>query len=730
MDTAWQLGRRVVDFFTLPATHLVQLLLVCGLWEERLQTGWVTLFERHPNVEVIGHDTTGAICEALHNLRFFFSRVVRGGRLELLYFTSFAGSGKSRFCGQLATFVQLVQQGDGGAADALDAWTPSTLASPMAVQGMLSSWVKQLRIVGVNFNSTTWNLNPTDRELLKHGMFVPLYLRILFFLTGDLQNSRTMVSSWALFLERSRLLLEKRYIIELTLVQKVQSVLSSLVGEGPGRRPLIIIVDELQKVSDFFSYTSIDLGDLYRSELCTLAEKVHGHTVFSSVNVQLMIKETSSSRRPVVELLRLPRVPASRIFEEVLRVNGERGVYLNYGGSLASSTFAPSPVAADAVLAESGVAALSCLVGDDVRLATFLAVDLMSQSIGSGTIWDYADGASNRTSSAVGNLWDQPYGPEVLAHVILGHEVAAERDVLDANGRSKGATWDQVRLRGHVLAVGGKAFTPRLPLLALWGLVSNNVKEQVPLFRGIRMLLSWTPLMVSWCGWEVFFLASVMVLANARALVAGAGDLCSLSDIYSSSTHVGSGSIVVDQIIDPANPRFNLCTSTIDSLWARFVDDDGSLVNRVWKLNTNAAAIDAVIFYRTGDGALAMVCIQNKFSARDASTLLGWRESSTLVAAMQQVVSNAAERATAADATARKTWSLMSPRVAFILAARRKRRDSPAASRQQQLHQHMDSAIVLCWEDMEQYVGSFLSGLVEHADTLFGAELATDADVQ
>ena len=61
----------------------------------------------------------------------------------------------------------------------------------------------------------------------------------------------------------------------------------------------------------------------------------------------------------------------------------------------------------------------------------------------------------------------------------------------------------------------------------------------------------------------------------------------------------------------------------------QFVDDDRSLVNRVWKLDTNAAAIDAAIFYRTGDGALAMVCMQNKFSARDASTLLGWRERST-----------------------------------------------------------------------------------------------------
>jgi len=49
----------------------------------------------------------------------------------------------------------------------------------------------------------------------------------------------------------------------------------------------------------------------------------------------------------------------------------------------------------------------------------------MSQSIGSGTILDHVDGASGRTSSSVGNLLDQPYVPDVLAHGILGHEVSA-----------------------------------------------------------------------------------------------------------------------------------------------------------------------------------------------------------------------------------------------------------------------------------------------------------------
>jgi len=720
MAWARRLVRAAIDYFSSPATHLAELQLAFGLSEAHVQTAWVQLFERHPDAEVIHHDTTASVCEALNQLRVAFNRVARSVRLEMFYFTSSAGSGKSRFCGQLAEFVLRVQRGDEAAAFALDSCGRSALGASSSAAGSLSSWVKRLCVVGVNFNSKAWSLNGTDRELFKYGKFVPLYLRILFFVMGDLQAS-TSASTWTRIGKRCLWLFENRYISEETLCDKVECLLEGLAGEGPLRRPLIILIDELQKVSEFFDVNRVSVGDRYRSELCRLAEVVDGSAVFSSIDADLMVREkTSGSHRPVLELLALPRVPVHAIFKEVLRVNAERGIYLNFDGTLASSTLGPSPMtAASGALAHRSVAALSCLVGDDVRLATYLALELMELSLSSGSLWAHIQVAADRTSFSVGNLFSRPYGAVVLAHAIMGYRVVAEKDVLDIHGGSLGVTWDEVRLRGHVLAVGGETFVPHVPLHPLWKLVSHSTTQRNTLFRSIGVLLSWSPARPSWCGWEVFFLASLMVLSNARALVDGVGELCSVADLFPSSTHVGRSPIVLDNVIESVQPRLNLCTSNLVTLVQRFVSTDDSLLDRVWKLNNNAAAIDAVVFYKTVDGVLAMVCIQNKFSASDASTLMSWTDSSNYVAAMQRVCRD----------TAGAEWATLRPRVAFVVAARRMRRPEYGTARAQQPRQCMDSAVVLCWEDLEQHLGSFLYGLVDHADTLFGAEVAENCAV-
>jgi len=60
-------------------------------------------------------------------------------------------------------------------------------------------------------------------------------------------------------------------------------------------------------------------------------------------------------------------------------------------------------------------------------------------------------------------------------------------------------------------------------------------------------------------GRDVLFFAFLILLANDRALVAAEVSLCSCSRIYPSSTHSGSGSIVINRSLSPVTQRFNFC---------------------------------------------------------------------------------------------------------------------------------------------------------------------------
>jgi len=57
-------------------------------------------------------------------------------------------------------------------------------------------------------------------------------------------------------------------------------------------------------------------------------EKARGHSFFFSINVRLMTEGMVRSRCLLLELLSSYRVPASRMFQAVLNVNGECGVSL------------------------------------------------------------------------------------------------------------------------------------------------------------------------------------------------------------------------------------------------------------------------------------------------------------------------------------------------------------------------------------------------------------------
>lgn len=717
MDLVLRLGRRIVDVLTPESVHLARLLedSGCGFSTPAAQPQWVRLFERHPDVKVVDYDTTDAICQALRKLRSVMTRPDGLARSPLLYFTSFGGSGKSRFCGRFGAFVTRLQQEDPAAAAALRA-TPADDASPVfgthssatLANADLVSWSQQLRLVGLNFSSTHWGLGFTDQALVKHGLFIPLYLRILFFSKGDLRSDASSLA-WKRLGARCLQLLQGGLITQYTLAGAVDDLLQDLVGPTVPRRPLVILVDEIAKVDDHFADHAAGVAARYRSQLCRIADSVGGHVVFSSVYASLLMDETRSSGRPVQELLKLPLVSTAFILAAALRHNAQRGVFLSYDGSVASWKLSLSDTHA---LSDRGVAGLACLVGDDARFATMLARYLMAAPVGTGAVWTYVVGAAEQSSFALPLLWDETYWAVVFAHVLLDREVAANRRV---RGGVEPVTWDQVRLRGLVHAVGGARFVPKLPLFALWYLLRQpTVDDSTYLHRGICRLLSWSSSGVSWCGWETFFEACLMVLDNARAVLSqGCNVYQSLARLFPSETHQGVADIIKSDSVDAAQPRLNVRTATLGCLMRATVDGDQQFVNYVYKLNQCAAAIDAAVLYQTRDGQLSLLCIQLKFSSQHASTSLSWAESCRLVQAMQK---QAAE-------VAAHSWADVRGRVAFLVGARCKRGARYAADRAACPASVMDSAVVLCWEDLRNALGPFLVGLADHAETIFEAEV-------
>lgn len=299
--------------------------------------------------------------------------------------------------------------------------------------------MKTLRIVGINFNSSRWGSAAVDRGVMSYGVFIPLYLRMLFFKMADLTEDSSS-DQWQQLCDRCKTLLAAGFIDQDTLANGVSNMLWDLAGRRTPFQPVIILVDELQTVTDFFLEPA-NVGDAYRSEICRLTDAVGGHAVFSSVSSLLMARETSGFKRPVEELLRLPRTPLVTILQEALRQNAERGVYLSFNGTVATWSFVGAAPPGAAGLASRGLAVLACLVGDNFRFATFLASHMTGAEVQTGAVWDVIASAAARVCLPREDLWAQPYGPSVLAHVLLGKQVWSQSQVLDAAGRTMGSTW-------------------------------------------------------------------------------------------------------------------------------------------------------------------------------------------------------------------------------------------------------------------------------------------------
>lgn len=683
--------------------HVLDLIASCSDRNPEEEPAWVKLFERHPEDEVVAFDSTSDICSMLHTLRV--ARMTASRRRPLMYFTSFPGSGKSRLCGKLAEFVHLLRLDDAAALGALRRADP--VSYPAAAE-----WAHQLHVVGLNFNSSRWSLGPLDRSLAEHGLLVPLYLRIFFFMKADL-NSADASRAWLDLCALCHSMFRSKLIDEGFLSLAVNELLRGLAGASPPYQPLVIIVDELHKVKDFFSSGHADAGDVYRATVCKLADVVEGYVLFSSLDAQLMTDETSSSGRPVKDLGCFSLVPTRLILEAALVFNVQRGVHLNINGVLARWSLQSASPGGHPYLARA-VSALACLVGDDVRFATFLARQLMRAAVDAGTVYNLIKRAAEDTAFTHGKLWHQPYGPTVFAHVVLGTPVPADQHLTDQNRALLPDVWDVARLRGHVQAVGGMTLRPKLPLYALWGFVANKrAINEHGIFKGIRELLKWSGTSLSWCGFECFFQACVMILDNSRALAWSEVDE-PLVALYPSFSHAGGDSVLVDPIIDAIQPRSRVRTVTLAALIKEhFVHGDGSMYNCVWKLNQGASAMDAAVFYTTSDGLPLLLCIQIKFSGEDSSSTLSWKDSCDWVSAMRAACAREAGT----------SWADLEGRVAYLIAARRMRGPNYEQDKASNPQLLMSKAIVLCWQDMQQCLGSFLYDLLQHAETLFEAEV-------
>lgn len=663
------------------------------------------LFERHPEDEVVDIDTTRIVCQALH---FLCGLHLEADRRRLMtFFTSFPGSGKSRLCSKIVEFVYLLHSKDPAAAAAVKQHIPQAHAATI-------EWSAQAHVVGLNFNSSRWALSGDDRALSAYGLLVPLYLRIIFFMQADL-NDPSSSQNWVDICSSCQMLLRVGLVNEASLYRTVRGLLQGLAGASSPNKPLIIIVDELHKVQQFFSSEVPHAADKYRSAVCQLADQVEGYTLFSSLGAHLMLNEHTASGRPVRHLPCLFVLPTRAIFQAALDFNVQRGVFLNYQGILANWVLDNAPPAGKLEL-ERGVAALTFLVGDDVRFATFLARQLMTGAVGADSVYLLLQRAARRTAFSHGRLWEEKYGPAVFAHVIQEWSAPFDRRLTDQNRQPLDVNWDEVRLRGHVQAVGGRNVRAKLPAYALWRFIQTNpALNEHGIYKGIRQLLTWTDGSVSWYGFESFFQGCIVTLDSARALTWSEQD-CSMAALYPSSTPTGSGAIVTNRVLVAPRPRFRVRITTLSTLISNLIDGTGPIYECVWRLNQGATALDAAVFYEHWDGAPVMLCVQIKFSSQDSTTRLSWADCCEWVSAM--------EAACALQAGAR--WRNVRGRVAYLIAARRRRGPRYEADKAAHPRRIMDKAIVLCWEDLQMCLGSFLFGLLEHAETLFEAEVVQD----
>lgn len=207
-----------------------------------------------------------------------------------------------------------------------------------------------------------------------------------------------------------------------------------------------------------------------------------------------------------------------------------------------------------------------------------------------------------------------------------------------------------------------------------------------------------------------------MVLNSAFAFMWSPGD-CSVAERYPSSTNTYRDKIIADRVPSAVRPFFRVRTITLSNLSReRRMGQEGPIYDCVWRLNPNAAAMHATVFYEQGEEGSMLLCVQIMFSKDDSTSMLSWRDSCDWVSATEATPVR----------EARSYWTTFRGRVGYLIASRRQRGPREEADKAVSSCSVMNKAIVLCGEDIKTCLGPFLFGVLYLAETMLEAEVVHD----
>lgn len=648
---------------------------------------WDNIFKTKPKKRLVDFDDKAALCQCLAHLHIWFKKQLdedsgdaetvgkqseeppaegecpdenqaedqksdsskdsRSMRLCLFYLASFPGSGKTHLCRQLAEVLDKLRSDDKRTSDELLGAAqrgaalprPAMCAEELLLTPQTVEWAKKVQLIGVNFNSERWNLNSTDRELARdYGKFIPLYLRILFFAVADVSNADAAEAAWLQLGTSSVAALKAGPLTEAAFEAAVLDLFRRRCGSSAPHRPFILVVDELAKARSFcpdvYAVDEVhpDAPSSFRSQCCALANKVNGHVLVSSLDEALPAAETVASGRHAQEVVLLPPFPTRKLVVRALRRLSRKGLCLNDGGQLVQ--VGEGSDSRDFI--EPFASTLSALVGSDARFAIHLS-DALEAAVAGSTLSAAVTTAASEDVVTCAGVWDHPAADIIVAHAIRGAEVLSVSTLAELVPRDVAVvrpaaehTWDEVRLKGLIQAVGGPTFVVKMPLYVVWTLDESAARAQ-PLRQALLTMVdrSGDTTLLKWQTWEALWNNLEIALAQARWLVSRS-DLESLSVMYPCTSFVGGSLSFI--LADTKFLPTGVATLLLPSLLQSFFSDDLSLTKLVWRMPHNAVAIDAVRFVADQAGKLRVLCYQTKMS--DVDKALSWNGACELVKSM------------------------------------------------------------------------------------------------
>lgn len=640
---------------------------------------WDNVFKTKPKKRLVGFDDKAALCQCLAHLHSWFKKQKdedsdndqqsgsgkdsRKMRLCLFYLASFPGSGKSHLCRLLAEVLEGLRADDdktlaqllGAAQQGAALPRPAKCGEDLLLTPQTIEWAQDVQLMGVNLNSERWNLNEdsADGQLaLMYGKFIPLYLRILFFACADMSNADAAEAVWIQLGTASVAALKTGSLTAADFQTAVLNLFKHRCGASAPHRPFILVLDELAKARSFcpavyaVDKAHPDASSSFRSKCCELANKVNGHVLVVSLDEALPAAETVASGRHAQELVLLPPFPTRKLVQRALLRLSERSLYLNNKGQLSFV----GDESGSLISIEQYASTLSAFVGADARFAIHLS-DALEAAVAGSTLSAAVTSAASEDAVTCAGVWDHAAADLIVAHAIRGAVVRSASTLAESMPPdvavplpAAGDTWDEVRLKGLIQAIGGPTYVVKMPLYMVWRLDESAARAH-PLRLALFNMVdhSGDNIILKWQTWEGLWNNLEIALAHARRLVSRS-DSEALSVMYPSTSFFGSSLSFIRACADVKSLPTGVDTRLLPSLLRRFFSDDLSLTKLVCRLPHNAAAIDAVRFVADDEGRLRILCYQTKMS--DVGKALSWKDACDLVKSMRVWLAVAAWTAT------------------------------------------------------------------------------------